>query len=795
MEFEKIEQRDFSGGINFVDDPINLAMNEVADARNIRVLAKDVLSERLGYTEYNSTAIGASTEIRSLFQFESYDGTFVPLCQTSGSKIYYNATAFPGTTTTWTQAIAETSGASPAIIDAMWGKAIICNNVDGPLVWEGPFGKIAGCKRSIDTNATYQDWYIEVVDRDTTTHMPLDAQPAAAGAVYIKSYVPKLTGIDFTVDTTNKNGNASVMTVKYWNGSAWAAVSGGSDGTKDVATSTKTLNISGTYSFTEATTTASLLDGDFGFWWQVTVSDALSATVDIIAIRDVYNMQLLQNLWDGGYFAPAGFKTTSDTSVTIKDWTQEVTDGALSTVALLGALTVTTGAVYVQSAKKFRGIRITMSTTNVNTNAVTMTAKYWDGDSWESLTIVDGTSANSKTLAQSGDTTFTWPANVRRRLSVDELMPTYQIQLLFSAALSANVDVAEIELLEYTEPLRPHALCTFHKNRLWLINRTDTPNFLYYSAEFGPEVFNGSDSGYIGIPSGHPIIAVERFFNELAIFTPDEIYLLEGSSPLTFGLLKINTGGVGCVAPKSVVAVGKFIYFFHATGFYRFDGIGVTNLSVDKVRGFFDDTDTTNFIPTSRYAYVQGRFDRVHNTVEWTVSRGSAQTSNNLIIIFDVTCEAWYLDDIVAASLLKTISSAYQDLWYHGDYAGKVHRDQSGTSDNGTAISAYVTSRGFAGNERGEKITFRGVKMLLDTVSSASTVTVSYAMSGNSSFTTLGTPSLVQSGTSHIWRDLYQPATGTCVQIKIAQATKDKTFTLYSIIPFIEKIREVAPTP
>ena len=793
MEFEKIEQRDFSGGINYVDDPINLAVNEVADARNIRVLAKDVLSERLGYTEYNSTAIGASTEIRSLYQFESYDGTFVPICQASGSKIYYNAITFPGITTTWTQAIAETSGASPAIMDAMWGKLIICNNVDGPLVYEGPFGKIGGCKRTIDSAATYQDWYSEVADKDTTTHMPMDAQPVAATAqLYVKTYVSKLTGINYTINA-NKNTAASVMTVNYWSGSAWTAVSGYSDGT--ILDTGKTLSQSGTYSFTEATTTAKLIDGDYGFWWQITVDGVLSATVDVVAIRVVYNMQLLQNLWDGGYFSPAGFKTTTDTSVTFKDWTQEVTDGALSTVALLGAMTVTTGAAYVQSAKKFRGLRVTMSTTNINTNAVTMTAKYWDGDSWESLTIVDGTSANSKTLAQSGDITFTWPANVRRRLAVDELMPTYQIQLLFGAALSANVDVAEVELLEYVEPLRPHALCTFHKNRLWLINRADTPNFLYYSAEFGPEVFNGADSGYIGIPSGHPIVAIERFFNELAIFTPDEIYLLEGSSPTTFGLLKINTGGVGCVAPKSVVAVGKFIYFFHATGFYRFDGIGVQNLSVDKVRGFFDDTDTTNFIPTSRYAYVQARFDRVHNTVEWTVSRGSAQATNNAIVIFDVGAEAWYMDDIVAASLLKTISSSYQDLWYHGDYAGKVHRDQNGTSDNGTAISAYVTSRGFAGNERGEKVTFRGVKMLLDTVAAASTITVSYAMSGNSSFTTLGTPSLVQASTSHIWRDLYTPAIGTCVQIKIAQATKDKTFTLYSIIPFIEKIREVAPTP
>ncbi len=152
------------------------------------------------------------------------------------------------------------------------------------------------------------------------------------------------------------------------------------------------------------------------------------------------------------------------------------------------------------------------------------------------------------------------------------------------------------------------------------------------------------------------------------------------------------------------------------------------------------------------------------------------------------------MDDIVAASLLKTISSSYQDLWYHGGYVGKVYRDQNGTSDNGTAISAYLTSRGFIGQERGDKITFRGVKLMLDT-QAAGTVTLSYAMSGSTSFTTLSTPSLMQSGTSHIWRDSYNPGIGTCVQLKIAQSTLDATSTLYSIIPMIEKLREVAPTP
>jgi hypothetical protein len=325
MEFEKIEQRDFSGGVNWVNDPANIGPTELADARNIRVLGKDILSQRLGFTEYNSTTIGASTEIRSLFQFESQDGSFVPVCQ-AGAKIYTTAVAVPRTTTTWTDSFTETASASPAIMDAMWGKMVICNNVDGPLVWEGPYGKIAGCKKTVDTASTYQDFYAEAADKDATTHVPLDAlDDVAAGDWFLlKSYVPKLTGFRFVVDTTNKNAIAVTLVVEHWTGSAWHAVASLLDGTRDVATSTKTMNVTGNVTFTEDTTVAQSIDGDYGFWWRISsAADALSATVDITSIQTIYNIQLMSNVWDGGYFAPAGFKTTVDTSVTMKDWTEK----------------------------------------------------------------------------------------------------------------------------------------------------------------------------------------------------------------------------------------------------------------------------------------------------------------------------------------------------------------------------------------------------------------------------------------------------------------------------------------
>lgn len=791
--FDKADQLDFSGGVNLTDDPSNLKDTELVDSVNVRVVGKNKVQQRLGYTQYNSSAIGASAEIRALSQFEGYDGAFLPVCQVDDNKIYKGDTAFPGTGGAWSAAYTQTAGSSVMSADAMWGKLVIVNGVDSPLVWEGNYGKVAGCKKTVDNAATYIDYTTEAGDADLTTEVKVDALDTAANGdwLLVASYVPKLTGFYITMDGTNVNTNASVLAVHYWDGDSWEAVSGLSDGTINVAT--KTLGKSAAVSFTEATTTLQSIDNAYLYWWRISVDAALSATVRIDSIRLIYNMQTMQNIWDGGYFRPVGFKTTIDTSVTLKDYTLAVTDNSLSTFASVGGMTVTTGAIYVQSAKKFRGLRIKMSTTNVNTNAVTLTATYWNGSAFASLTIVDGTSANSKTFAQTGFVTFAWPtAFEKRRLSVDEI-PTYQIQLLVGAALSATVEILEVELMEFFDSIRPHELCIFHKNRLFLLNRPDHPNFLFYSAEFGPEVFNGEDSGYIGVPSGHEITAVARFFNELFIATPDEIYLLEGSSPLTFGLLKINTGGIGVAAKHSVVAVGKHIYFFHATGFYRFDGVGVTNLSADKIPHFFDDTQTSYFIPTSRYVHVQGRFDRVHNTVEWTVSKGSTQATNNCIVIFDVVTESFYFDNIVAASLLKTISSSFQDLVYHGGYVGKAYRDQNGTTDAGTTITSYITTRGFVpAEQKGEQVVFRGAKLQVKS-ETATSLTVTYAMNGNSSLSTFFSPSLISTTSSCQWKDEYVVGPGTFAQLKILHSTSGATFTLYGITMFFQPARKTVP--
>ena len=773
-------QDDFSGGVNWVDDPIRLEKNEVADARNVYLVTKNVVKQREGFTAYNSSATGAADPVTGMAMFDDWNGTFTPVIQANG-KIY-SGVGVPPATGAFTSILTETASADPAKMDAMWNTLIVTNSVDKPQIWSGAYGRVSGFKKTYDNGGSYIDYSSKVIDNDTSTSANLNSLDTVANqdCIIIGTRVPKVTGFRFVIG--NANSNASVAAIHYWDGDSWEAVSALSDGT--IASAGKTLGQTGDMTFTEATSVMGEFDGMSRYWWRLSVSAALDSTVTITACYAISNMQALPNMPNGELVRPVGVKTSSDTSVTLKDQTVYAIDGTMSTVVELDALTVTTGAVYIQGANKFWRVRLSVSRDNPNANAVTMSAKYWDGDSWASLTMTDGTSANSITLAQSGTLSFNPPTDWEKyKLGVD-IDSSYQIQLLFSAALSDAVEVGEIELEEYPDALLIHDLCLFHKNRLWLGNRQDAAHFLFCSAEFLPDIWNGSDSTGIGIPSGHPVTAMARYFNELLIATHDELYLLEGYTPDTFGLLKINTGGIGCISHKSCVSVGKYIYFAHSTGFYRFDGIGVVQIS-GKIDPLFDSNDSTNLIPTTRLKYIEGRFNRTQGMVEWTVSRGSTQATNNLIACWDVNFECFFFQDIVAGCIATLIGANGEELYYHGGYVGKIYRDYNGTDDAGTLISSYLTTRGFQNPELPAwLLMYQGVLLLMQT-QTANSLTVTYALNGNTSWTALGTFSMVYTAQSYTWQDIRVPIPGISLQLKLAFAVDDGTWELMAIkIPY-----------
>ena len=83
--------------------------------------------------------------------------------------------------------------------------------------------------KTADAWATWTDYSSAAQDEDTATHVDLSSLSTLANgeAVFIGATTP-FRGID--VDVDGANGNSSVLTASYWNGSAWTDTSD-TDGT------------------------------------------------------------------------------------------------------------------------------------------------------------------------------------------------------------------------------------------------------------------------------------------------------------------------------------------------------------------------------------------------------------------------------------------------------------------------------------------------------------------------------------------------------------------------------------
>lgn len=138
------------------------------------------------------------------------------------------------------------------------------------------------------------DYGIEVTDNLSSTVAVIDALNTLASyhAVYVMCPV-KAKSLTLTV--TSANGNASTMSFAYWNG-AFNSV-GVTDGT---ASAGKTIGQSGIISWTpQSDELPSYMFGATGFWYRISVSAQLSATVRVSEVRYNSNWQSLVNIWDG----------------------------------------------------------------------------------------------------------------------------------------------------------------------------------------------------------------------------------------------------------------------------------------------------------------------------------------------------------------------------------------------------------------------------------------------------------------------------------------------------------------
>lgn len=193
-----------------------------------------------------------------------------------------------------------------------------------------PFLTILKTTDSLLTQGGITDYSDAAQDLSTSTKVTLNSLDTAANGnyLYVASYLP-FSGVE--VDISAANSNASVLTVKYWNGTTWTDISA-SDGTASggatfavdgnvtwtvpASWSTAPLKKSATSSGTGDTAlNIGRATAEFFFWTRWEVSAALDSTTDCNAMlainRDATYAELPSgltmtqavNVGEGGIFS------------------------------------------------------------------------------------------------------------------------------------------------------------------------------------------------------------------------------------------------------------------------------------------------------------------------------------------------------------------------------------------------------------------------------------------------------------------------------------------------------------
>ena len=518
-------------------------------------------------------------------------------------------------------------------------------------------------------------------------------------------------------DTANSLG--SNLQVSYWQGEyhTWGPLGTTGDGNYVDGTiiDTSCLAKSGTISWAENPSgeTARILPGtsDDLYWYRFTIDSTLSSGIQVYKVLVGDEMEAVTNLWSGYQELTTGCLV--DTGNGYVDWTAEVTDGTDTNYLDLSSL-ANTSEVYFGFPNRAQGINIYMVPASPNTDATALTLKYWDGDSWETISgVTDGTSDGADSLTQSG--MIQWDSDDFREVKHvlgGIKIPYYWYQASWSAALDADTKVWEVTYAEKPEPIAEYeGVVNYNNYALWWPGN-DGAGTLDYSQQNYAHVFNGPFAGTtLGLFGGGEVNAITMLGTSAIVSTKDpyQTYYLEGADPATFTSVLVSDK-IGAIAPKSLISIDSGVQIFSrdiqvraaifmsADGVYLTDGATLINIS-DPIADYFDTSSGPYIEPeymNLSYAWLNHEEETIHFAVAMNEDGSGTQTVLNQEIVYAYLTNEWYdvYNRATAANCgLSLMGSSNEYLTYIGGFLGYVYRTNTGTNDSGVKINhKFMTS-------------------------------------------------------------------------------------------------------
>jgi hypothetical protein len=235
------------------------------------------------------------------------------------------------------------------------------------------------------------------------------------------------------------------------------------------------------------------------------------------------------------------------------------------------------------------------------------------------------------------------------------------------------------------------------KNHLFLAGDPTDPYNLYFSSPLSETDFNPANGAGI-INVGFDIVQIKQFRDTLYIFGKSAIKSLTGTNVADFVLSEVTTN-LGCLVPDSVVEFSGNLLFLGPDGFRPISGtnkIGDVELETISrqiqftISAIISDIVTESIDPETLSTVLirkKSQF-RLMSPVEGTTGLlGGLRQNDNGGLAFEFSSLFNFYVTCAASGYI-----GIDEVVIHGDSAGKVHRQESGTSFNGTEIlSIYQT--------------------------------------------------------------------------------------------------------
>lgn len=246
------------------------------------------------------------------------------------------------------------------------------------------------------------------------------------------------------------------------------------------------------------------------------------------------------------------------------------------------------------------------------------------------------------------------------------------------------------------QALNAPAVVDVFENHVFLSGHEATRAAVAHSAPNDPYTWTASAGGG-QLAAGFDVVQIKPFRDDLFIFGSNSIKKVNVDAANNFALDQV-TANVGCVARDSVLEIGGDLMFLAPDGFRPVAGTSrIGDVELETVSKPIQAT-LVDIIANENMESLNGVVIRSKSQIRYFIGDGSTDASDSIGIIGGLTNSSgaisWEFGELlgIRASCCESGYIGTTEFILHGDYDGKVYKQEHGTSFNGSDIvSIYAT--------------------------------------------------------------------------------------------------------